>query len=132
MGNQGKRMQYPNPADIFRGRHLPQAATPVGYAALIEAWDLEVPLPRRLYAIGERHQVVESEKWKLLTPRHAPAATLDGHLTFALKYEGVDLAVLTRIVHDSSTAAHQSRDACISLRDGALHRLWGSILASHL
>ncbi|MCZ6678032.1 MAG: hypothetical protein O7E52_12355, partial [Candidatus Poribacteria bacterium] len=31
---------------------------------------------------------------RLLTPRHQPAATLDGHLTFALKYEGVDLAVL--------------------------------------
>ncbi len=32
-----------------------------------------------------------------MTPRHAPAATLEGHLTFALKYEGVDLAVLKRL-----------------------------------
>ena len=28
-----------------------------------------------------------------MTPRHAPHATLEGHLTFALKYEGLDLAV---------------------------------------
>ncbi len=35
--------------------------------------------------------------WRILTPRHAPAPTLDGHLTFALKYEGLDLAVLKRL-----------------------------------
>jgi hypothetical protein len=29
-------------------------------------------------------------------PRHAPSPDLEGHLTFALKYEGLDLAVLKR------------------------------------
>ncbi|MGM0559283.1 MAG: Fic family protein, partial [Myxococcota bacterium] len=33
----------------------------------------------------------------LLTPRHMPAETLVGHLTFALKYEGLDLAVLATL-----------------------------------
>ena len=32
-----------------------------------------------------------------MTPRHAPHARLEGHLTFALKYEGLDLAVLKRL-----------------------------------
>ena len=32
-----------------------------------------------------------------MTPRHAPRADADGHLTFALKYEGLDLAVLKRL-----------------------------------
>lgn len=32
-----------------------------------------------------------------MTPRHAPEASLEGHLTFALKYEGLDLAVLKRL-----------------------------------
>lgn len=32
-----------------------------------------------------------------LIDRHAPDATLEGHLTFALKYEGLDLAVLKRL-----------------------------------
>jgi hypothetical protein len=41
--------------------------------------------------------VVEAEAWRILTPRHAPHATLEGHLTFALKYEGLDLAVLKRL-----------------------------------
>ncbi len=33
----------------------------------------------------------------MLTPRHQPDPTLGGHLEFALKYEGVDLAVLAAL-----------------------------------
>lgn len=36
----------------------------------------------------------EAEGWRIYTPRHAPHASIEGHLTFALKYEGIDLAVL--------------------------------------
>ena len=56
-----------------------------------------MPLPRTLSAIGERHRIVEQGGWRILTPRHAPEGTLEGHLTFALKYEGLDLAVLKRL-----------------------------------
>ncbi|MGN8549184.1 hypothetical protein ACQPTN_32840 [Bradyrhizobium sp. 13971] len=35
--------------------------------------------------------------WHIYTPRHAPEASLEGHLTFALKYEGLDLALLKRL-----------------------------------
>ena len=41
----------------------------------------------------------------MLTPRHAPAADLEGHLTFALKYEGLDLAVLKRLFRAVGAAA---------------------------
>lgn len=56
-----------------------------------------MPLPRKLSATGSHHRTVEDDVWRILTPRHAPSADLDGHLTFALKYEGLDLAVLTRL-----------------------------------
>jgi Fic/DOC family len=69
----------------------------VGYAALIHAYDLPVPVPRTLCAIGTRHRLVEVAGWRIYTPRHAPEASLEGHLTFALKYEGLDLAVLKRL-----------------------------------
>ena len=39
----------------------------------------------------------EEAGWRILTPRHAPFSDLEGHLTFALKYEGLDLAVLNRL-----------------------------------
>lgn len=92
---QGRR--FSGPVTIFQDQRLPEKATPAGYAALIEAYGLVVPLPRTLSAIGERHRIVEQGGWRILTPRHAPEATLEGHLTFALKYEGLDLAALKRL-----------------------------------
>lgn len=89
--------QFSGPVTVFQERRLPEKATPVGYGALIGALELEVPLPRTLSAIGEHHRIRETEGWRQMTPRHAPAATLEGHLTFALKYEGLDLAVLKRL-----------------------------------
>jgi hypothetical protein len=58
---------------------------------------LKVPLPRTLSAIGTKHKTVRKDGWRILTPRHEPEATLEGNLTFALKHEGLDLAVLKRL-----------------------------------
>ena len=52
---------------------------------------LAVPAPDSLCAIGTKHRKVECGRWQLYTPRHKPHDTLQGHLTFALKYEGIDL-----------------------------------------
>ena len=89
--------RFPGPVTVFQERRLPERATPAGYAALIDAYDLSVPLPRTLTATGERHRVIDEAGWRILTPRHAPHSTLEGHLTFALKYEGLDLGVLKRL-----------------------------------
>lgn len=89
----------------FHGRRLPEAATPVGYAALLEAYDLAVPLPLGLAAIGPRHKVYQADGWSLFTPRHAPEPDLAGHLTFALRYEGLDLAVLKAAFQAAGPAA---------------------------
>jgi hypothetical protein len=85
---------FSEPVTIFQGSRLPERATPVGYAALIDAHGLKVPMPRTLSAIGPRHKEYEQDGWHIYTPRHAPMASLEGHLTFALKYEGLDLLVL--------------------------------------
>lgn len=89
--------RFSGPVTIFQERRLPEKATPVGYSALIDAYGLAVPLPRTLSAIGEHHRIIEQSGWRIMTPRHAPHPTLEGHLTFALKYEGLDLAVLKRL-----------------------------------
>lgn len=78
----------------FHGRLLPEPGTPVGYAALIERYGLQLPLPVRLAAIAERHHPQSTAAWQMMTPRHAPEVSLTGHLTFAFRYEGIDLAVL--------------------------------------
>ena len=91
------QIRFSGPVATFRVRRLPEVAPPAGYAALIAACDLAVPLPLVLSAVGQRYGSGECDGWRLFTPRHAPRATLEGHLTFALKYEGIDLAVLKRL-----------------------------------
>ena len=88
---------FSGPVTVFQERRLPEKATPAGYCALIGAFGLAVPAPRRLCAVGQQHHLRDEQGWRILTPRHAPPATLEGHLTFALKYEGLDLAVLRRL-----------------------------------
>ena len=83
---------------VFHGfPALEDGASLAGYSALISAYDLKVPLPDCLYAIGVRHKKYDHERWHIFTPRHKPQDTLYGHLIFALKYEGIDLAVLNAL-----------------------------------
>jgi len=85
------------PVMYFHGRVLPEAGWPVGYAALIERYGLKLPLPPQLSAIAERHHPKSTEAWLMQSPRHQPEPTLAGQLTYALRYEGVDLAVLWQL-----------------------------------
>lgn len=93
----GQKNPFSEILHVFQERRLPVLARPVGYAALIDAYALACPLPHRLAAIGTRHKIIATPDWHILTPRHDPASSLDGHLTFALKYEGLDLLVLKRL-----------------------------------
>jgi len=88
---------FSGPVTVFHERPLPERATPAGYAALIGRYALAVPMPRTLMASGEHHRMLVRDGWRIMTPRHAPSPSLEGHLTFALKYEGLDLAVLNRL-----------------------------------
>lgn len=89
--------KYLSLVKLFRGRILPEEAMLVGYAALINSYDLQVPLPETLAAISLQHRRYGQDSWEIYTPRHAPSDTLGGHLVFALRYEGVDLAILSAL-----------------------------------
>ena len=73
---------------------LEDGMTLAGYVALITNHELSVPMPDCLCAIGIKHKKYDEGRWRIFTPRHKPRDTLRGHLCFALKYEGVDLATL--------------------------------------
>jgi Fic family protein len=81
----------------FHGREAPERISTGGYAALIDHYDLKVPLPPKLAGISEHHHRVDTDNWLLLTPRHTPKDTLAGHLEFALKWEALDLGVLASL-----------------------------------
>lgn len=80
----------------------------VGQAALIDKFGLVVPLPETLTAIGSHHRIVCRDGWRIVTPRHQPEASLQGHLTFAFKHERLDLAVLKRLFLTLDTDAVES------------------------
>lgn len=76
---------------------VPPASRPIGYAALIAHYNLAAPRPFVLSAAGDRHTYREEPGWRILTPRYWPGDTVIDHLEFALRAEGVDLAVLSAL-----------------------------------
>jgi hypothetical protein len=101
-------------------------ARPIGYAALIQRYRLELPQPRHLSSVGPGVR-----KWEVTPagihesfPEQFERDTSDvGHLMFALKYDGVDLKTLRHVfeVMDSREleAALRARTSSSFLR-----RLW--------
>lgn len=87
------------PAEIaaVAGIPVPSASKPVGYAALIAAHSLRMPPPDEMRAISEKHTMRREGRWHIMTPRYQPADTISAHLEFALRHEGVDLAVLNAL-----------------------------------
>ncbi|TKB74390.1 MAG: cell filamentation protein Fic, partial [Mesorhizobium sp.] len=71
--------QFSGPVIVFQEIRLPEMVTPAGYSALIGAYELAVPLPRTLSATGEHHRITDRDGWRIMTPRHAPHPTLEGH-----------------------------------------------------
>ncbi len=106
---------------VFHGMALPVEAQPVGYAALIDAHALAAPFPYECSAIGLKHKVFRKDRWHIFTPRHTPEATLTGYITFALKYEGVDLLILKKLfekidAHEIENIIEQSPTGSYSRR----------------
>lgn len=116
--------QFSQSIIVFRSfPALEKGVTPAGYAALIAEHTLSVPAPDHLCAIGLTHRRQEKGRWHLFTPRHKPDDSLQGHLTFALKYEGVDLAVLKALFE--SIEPRQITDIVQSEPTGAYsRRIW--------
>jgi Fic family protein len=107
----------------FHGRRLPVPARLAGYAWLREEYALKVPLPPRLAAIGARHRRLDTGDWLILTPRHAPDGSLGAQLEFALKWEGLELALLRPLF--DAVPAEEVRRVVLATPTGAYaRRVW--------
>jgi hypothetical protein len=82
---------------VFHDRVVPEEGYLVGYGALHKAYDLEAPLPDVLSIISQKHKHYKTKEWLVFTPRYMPEDTLMGQLTFALKYEGIELGILKKL-----------------------------------
>jgi hypothetical protein len=88
---------YAHPVKDLRGRLLPEDGWLAGYSALIERYDLAVPLPPRLAFTSTGHHPASTREWLAVSVRRRPSDDLAAHLEFALKREGVDLSVLAAL-----------------------------------
>ena len=88
------------PVREFRGHALPEPGTPAGYAALVNRYRLDIPIAFPLAAIAERHHPQSTDRWRMMTPRHAPTSTLAAQLTFAIRYEGINLPILVQLFRE--------------------------------
>jgi hypothetical protein len=89
---------------VFEERETPEKGYLAGYGALIRFYDLQVPLPDILAILSQKYKQYKSEDWMVFTPRHMPEDSLKGHLTFALKYEGIALGVLKKLFQKPDAA----------------------------
>ena len=86
---------------------LPVPLVPAGYGAVIAGYTPDVPIPYTLCGIVQNHHPPFDPQytaggsvrvgWKLFSPRYHPGNTIAAHLTFALKYEGVNLIILASL-----------------------------------
>lgn len=94
-----------NNAPIINGTQKPYPGFTVGYAAIIQKFQLAIPFPLILTMVAEKNQSLENEKWKVLPVSYLPEDNKDltlitalyNHLVFALKYEGINLLVFSKI-----------------------------------
>ena len=88
----------------FHNRATPEPGMLVGYAALIDSYNLKVPIPDILALISNKHKRYSSDTWEVYTPRYKPGNSLAGQITFALKNEGVNLGVLKALFNKVNKA----------------------------
>jgi len=82
---------------IFHGRTVPEDGAIVGYGSIIEAYKLAVPIPLKLAFISTKKRQFENDEWKVFPSRYLPEENLYKQITFALKYEGVDLLIFKKL-----------------------------------
>lgn len=73
---------------------VPMDGSVAGYNALISKYNLKVIPPETLSFISNKHTEYKTEGLRVFTKRYKPEDTLEGHLKFAIKYEGIDLYIL--------------------------------------
>jgi Fic family protein len=92
-----KSTHFPQEILVFHGLTAPEKGLLAGYSAIINHYELKVPLPAQLCLISSRTRKYTQANWMVFGPKYQPDETLSAHLTFALKYEGVNLLCFKKL-----------------------------------
>jgi Fic family protein len=90
-------MHFSQKITIFHGRGAPEESILVGYGALIEAYQLKMPFPEQLTLISYKNRQYTEDQWQILTSRHLPEDTLYKQISFAIRYEGINLLFFKKL-----------------------------------
>ncbi|MCK5028132.1 MAG: Fic family protein [Bacteroidales bacterium] len=84
---------------VFNGLKTPEEGFIVGYAAVIQSLDLQMPIPKPISLVCNQNKKHQNDDWQVLPKTYLPEdnikdteiVALYKHLVFALKYEGINL-----------------------------------------
>lgn len=91
---------------VFHGKETPVEGTIVGYAAIIDTLNLQIPMVIPVSLVCKQNKSSHSKDWTIFPKAYLPddhkelseLEALYKHLVFALKYEGVNLLLFSAIV----------------------------------
>lgn len=111
--------------DFFQDEPLPEGTSLAGWSALVHNVDVAAPV-RKPVCISEKHirgNKRAEGRWDVFDKRYLPADTLEGHLSFALRHEAIDLLVLKRVFE--AVPEEHVREIVAATPTGALsRRIW--------
>jgi hypothetical protein len=92
-------------APVEHGRTIQQKGYLVGYAAIINSFDLQMPMPNQIALVSTKNKKIISAEWIIMPSSHLPEdneeltkiQALYNHLVFSLKYEGVNLLAFAKL-----------------------------------
>lgn len=91
---------------VFHGKVSPEEGTIVGYAAIADTINLQMPMVNPITLICDQNKRYQTREWIILPKSYLPEdnqeldeiEALYKHLVFALKYEGVNLLLFKCLV----------------------------------
>jgi len=94
-----KTSHFSQSTPVFNGLKTPEEGFIVGYAAIIQSLDLQMPIPKPISLVCKHNKKYQTNDWQVLPNTYLPEdnnkdseiVALYKHLTYALKYEGVNL-----------------------------------------
>jgi len=98
-------------APVFHGLIAPEQGTIVGYAAIIHYLNLEMPMPTPVALVCKQNKKYQTGEWSIFPNSYIPACksgiseaeALYKQLVFALKYEGINLLVFSKLARHYSS-----------------------------
>lgn len=90
-------------ASVFQGKVSPEEGKVVGYVALINSFELEMPFPNQFALISKKNKRYSTSDWQIFTPVYQPEESVYKHLQFAIKYEGINLLFFKKLFQKVDT-----------------------------